>query len=298
MSKKNIICFGEVLWDMLPSGKKPGGAPMNVAYHVQQLGNSSRMISRIGNDDLGRELIEFLNKKGIDTNWVQQDDNLPTSTVEVSLDKDGTPTYEIVENVAWDNIQILPGLLNEATETNAVIFGSLACRTAQSQHTLIELLKIATLRIFDINLRPPFYSKSLLEQLLIYADIVKVNEEELEIVAKWIGDFPNEIEKISAVKDRYNLDVIIVTRGKTGAICIDNNEVFIHPIFPVIVADTVGSGDAFLAGFVHQFLKGKSTDECLELASAMGAFVATKSGATPTLDIKELKKIRNGVANV
>ena len=294
MSNTNIICYGEVLWDMLPSGKKPGGAPMNVAFHVQQLGTSSRMISRVGKDTLGNALIDFLNKKGIDTQLVQQDDTLPTSTVEVTLDENGTPTYEIIENVAWDNIQILHDLLNEVTETDAVIFGSLACRTARSRQTLFELLEKVTLRIFDINLRPPFYSKALLERLLNYADIVKVNEEELDIVAEWIGNFDDEIEKIKAVKNKYNIDVIIVTKGQAGVICIDNNEVFTHPIFPIIVVDTVGSGDAFLAGFVHQFLKGATTDKCLELASMMGAYVATKSGATPTLDLRELEELQYG----
>ena len=291
ISKTSIICYGEVLWDMLPSGRKPGGAPMNVAFHVQQLGTSSQMISRVGNDNLGQELMTFFDEKGIDTKLVQQDNDFPTSTVEVTLDRNGTPTYEIVENVAWDNIQISQGLLNEVTETDAIIFGSLACRTPQSQQTLFELLEAVTLRIFDINLRPPFYSKGLLEQLLYYADIVKVNEEELEIVAEYIGSFDDEIEKITAVKDKYNIDIIIVTKGTAGVICIDNNEVLIHPIFPVKVKDTVGSGDAFLAGFVHQFLREENTEACLELASAMGAIVSTKAGATPTINKNEIKEI-------
>lgn len=294
MSKTNIICYGEVLWDMLPSGKKPGGAPMNVAFHVQQLGTLSRVISRIGNDALGRELMNFLNSKGVDTKLVQQDDDLPTSTVEVILDKNGTPTYKIVENVAWDNIQISQELISEVTETDAVIFGSLACRTAQSQQTLFELLEAVTLRIFDINLRPPFYSKVVLERLLSYADIVKMNEEELDIVANWIDDFDTEIEKIKEVKDKYDIDVIIVTKGKEGVICIDNNKIFTHPIFPIMVKDTVGSGDAFLAGFVHQFLRGKNTEECLELASVMGAIVSTKVGATPTITKNEIEEVIYG----
>ena len=294
MSKANIICYGEVLWDMLPSGKKPGGAPMNVAFHVQQLGTPSRMISRIGNDDLGSELIQFLNEKGIDTQLVQQDEALPTSTVEVTLDAKGTPSYEIIENVAWDNIQLTQKLQNEITETDAVIFGSLACRTAQSQQTLFDLLEATTLRIFDINLRPPFYSKALLERLLNYADIVKVNEEELDIVAEWLGSFDNEMDKIEAIKNEYNIDVIIITKGKDGVICIDNNEVFTHPIYPVDVADTVGSGDAFLAGFVHYFLKGELTPNCLKLASIMGALVASKSGATPTIKTEEIEELMYG----
>lgn len=293
MSKRKIICYGEVLWDILPSGKTPGGAPMNVAFHLQQLGSSSRVISRVGNDTLGNELIQFLNKKGIDTKMIQLDTSLPTGTVNVKLDKDGTPAYKIVEDVAWDNIQISQEWFNKVKETDAVIFGSLACRTAQSQLSLFKLLEVVTLRIFDINLRPPFYSKTLLEKLLHQADIVKMNEEELEIVVKWIGDFDDEIKKIKAVKEKYHIDIILVTKGKAGVICMDNDTVFRHPIFPIVVADTVGSGDAFLAGFVHQFLQGKGTEECLELASAMGAFVATKSGATPILNIEELKKIQH-----
>ena len=292
----NIICYGEVLWDMLPSGKKPGGAPMNVAFHVQQLGTSSRLISRVGNDDLGSELIQFLYKKGIDTQLVQQDNALPTSTVEVTLDRNGTPTYEIFENVAWDNIQLMPKLLNKITESDAVIFGSLACRTLRSRQSLFELLEESNLRIFDINLRPPFYSKTLLERLLNYANIVKVNEEELDIAADWLGgdEFEGEMDKIKAIKNQYNIDIIIITKGKDGVICIDNNEVFTHPIYCVDVADTVGSGDAFLAGFVHAFLNGKSTPNCLELASIMGALVASKMGATPTIRMEEVEKLMYG----
>lgn len=274
--------------------KKTGGAPMNVAFHVQQLGTSSRMISRVGNDNLGQELMTFLDEKGIDTKLVQQDNDFPTSTVEVTLDRTGTPTYEIDENVAWDNIQILQGLLNEVTKTDALIFGSLACRTLQSQQTLFKLLEAVSLRIFDINLRPPFYSKELLERLLYYVDILKVNEEELEILAGWIGNFDDEIEKITAVKDEYNIDVIIVTKRTAEVICIDNNEIFIHPIFPIKVRDTFGSGNAFLAGFLHQFLRGKNTEACLELASVMGAIVSTKVGATPTINKNEIKEIIYG----
>ena len=242
---------------------------------------------------MGSELIQFLNEKGIDTQLVQQDDALPTSTVEVTLDRNGTPTYEIVENVAWDNIRLMPKLLNKITEIDAVIFGSLACRTVRSRQSLFELLEATTLRIFDINLRPPFYSKTLLERLLNYADIVKVNEEELDIAADWLGGnkFEDEMDKIEAIKNHYNIDIIIITKGKDGVICIYNNELFTHPIYPVDVVDTVGSGDAFLAGFVHAFLNGKSTPNCLELASIMGALVASKTGATPTIRMEEVEKL-------
>ena len=297
MSKANIICYGEILWDMLPEdfgGKQPGGAPMNVAFHVQQLGTSSRMISRIGNDDLGKELLQFLKDKGIDTQLMQHDEILNTSTVEVELDANGTPSYEIIENVAWDNIHTSKELLDEVKANDAVVFGSLACRGERSRDTLFKLLEVATLRIFDINLRPPFYSKHLLERLLNYADIVKVNEEELAIVAAWVGIFKDTISTIQAVKDKYKIDVIIVTKGRDGVICIDNNQIFTHPIFPIEVSDTVGSGDAFLAGFIHHFLNGEPTLNCLKLASIMGAYVATKSGATPTLILEELEEIQKG----
>ncbi len=290
-SKKNILSYGEVIWDRLPSEKKPGGAPMNVAFHVQQLGTSSRIISRIGNDAQGQELMTFFHKKNMNTSLLQQDNDLPTGSVEVTLDINGTPRYEIMKNVAWDNIQLTPRLKEEAIKTDALIFGSLACRTSQSQQTLFELLDTVKLRIFDINLRPPFYSKELLEQLLHYADIAKVNEEELEIVAEWIGNFENEIKNITAVKNRYNINLIIVTKGTAGVTCIANNGLFNYPIYPIKVKDTVGSGDAFLAGFIHQYLNGENIKSCLELAVAMGAIVSSKVGATPTIYKSDLEEI-------
>lgn len=295
MSKPNIICFGEVLWDMLPQefgGKKPGGAPMNVAFHVQQLGSSTKMISSIGKDTLGDELLQFIENEGINTQLIQRTNDFPTSTVQVTLDEKGSPSYEIVENVAWDDIHISNEILSEVTETDAIVFGSLACRNQQSRNTLFKLLEVVNLRIFDVNLRPPFYSKSLLEKLLSYADIVKMNEEEMNIIAAWNDVVSDEISMIRFIKNHYKIDIIIVTKGSDGVVCMENNAIISHQGFPITVKDTVGSGDAFLAGFIHQFLKGENTANCLELASAMGAIVSTKTGATPKVSTEELEQIK------
>jgi fructokinase len=295
MSKPNIICFGEVLWDMLPpefGGKKPGGAPMNVAFHVQQLGSSTKMISSIGKDALGEELLQFIDNEGINSQLIQRTNDFPTSTVQVTLDEKGSPSYEIVENVAWDNIQLSNEILNEVTETDAVVFGSLACRNDRSRNTLFELLEVVNLRIFDVNLRPPFYSKSLLEKLLNYADIVKMNEAEMNIIAAWNHAIADELSMMTFIKNHYNIDIIIVTKGSNGVICMENDTIISHQGFPIKVKDTIGSGDAFLAGFIHQFLKGENTASCLELASAMGAIISTKTGATPKVTTTELEQIK------
>jgi len=175
-----IVCFGEVLWDFLPSGKVAGGAPMNVACHATQLGISTQMVSKIGRDELGEILIEFLNKKGVDTKLVQIDDTFSTGTVNVSLDANDSPVYEIVTPVAWDYINV--DLLNKSAVKNAdaFVFGSLSARNETSRNTLLELLDLARLKVFDVNLRSPFYNETLIMQLLNLADIVKMNDEELE----------------------------------------------------------------------------------------------------------------------
>lgn len=291
MLKKNIVCFGEVLWDLLPSGKIAGGAPMNVAVHANQLGMNASMISAVGNDELGEGITSFLLSRGLSVENIQKNE-YQTGIVEVTLDAKGSPSYEIVESVAWDFIRLTELAKNTIQTADALVFGSLALRNEVSKQTLLQLQVDAKLKILDLNLRKPFFTSELADELLQVADIVKVNDEELELICGWYGQTGDEIQNASFLKERYQLKGIIVTRGANGAFFIDkNNEVFEHQGFKVTVNDTIGSGDSFLASFITKWLNGETPAEALKYACAVGAFVATQKGATPHISQEDILKI-------
>ncbi len=283
MKQPSIICFGEVLWDMLPSGKVAGGAPMNVAHHARQLGAQSTMISSVGQDSLGDDLIDFLGEKKIGIALVQRSETLPTSVVKVHLDEKGSASYEIVEGVAWDDIQITEPMKTAVQQADILVFGSLVTRGERSKACLEELLQRARLRVFDVNLREPFFSSASISALLEQADIVKTNDDELELLAEWFDQSPDMPSMTQYLIDRFGLQKVIVTRGSKGAACRDQAGWHEHPGYPVTVKDTVGSGDSFLAGFLTSMLFGKSTLDCLDFGCAVGALVATHSGGTPEI---------------
>lgn len=289
MPKPAIVCFGEVLWDLLPSGKVAGGAPMNVAFHVNQFGMQSKMISSVGDDDLGKELKRFLEGKGVSTEFIQTDNTFPTGVVNVTLDAGGSPSYEIVSPVAWDNIHLDARVKDAVKAADALAFGSLACRTERNKQTLFEYLEVAKARVFDVNLRTPFYSQPLIESLLAKADIVKMNDEELVLIAGWSGADGDERAQMEFLRNKFGLDLLILTRGKDGAACLDGKGFYEHPGFPVTVKDTIGSGDSFLAAFLSKYLVGENTRECLLFAGAVGAMVATRAGGTPELRPEEIQ---------
>ena len=288
-----IVCFGEVLWDFLPSGKVAGGAPMNVAYHATQLGIYAQMISRIGRDELGESLVDFLNKKGVDTKLVQADDTFSTGTVNVALDANDSPVYEIAAPVAWDYIHV--DLMNKSAVKNAdaFVFGSLSTRNEISRNALLELLNLARLKVFDVNLRSPYYNKSLIMQLLNLADIVKMNDEELEIIGKWMGIKETEVNTAIEIKKQFNWEQLIVTRGAKGAWLFNENGMIRSSGITIQVKDTIGSGDSFLAAFLTKFLQKASPEKCLEFASITGAYVATQKGGTPVLSEKQIIEFIN-----
>ena len=291
MSHPTIICFGEVLWDLLPSGRIAGGAPMNVAFHANQLGLNAKMISKVGNDGLGRELKQFLQNIGVSIKLVQTDNTFPTGTVNVTLSPGGSPSYEIVSPVAWDYIHPDDKAKDYIKNADAFVFGSLACRTERNKNTLLEYLALAPIRVFDVNLRTPFYSQSLLGELLAKADIVKMNDEELDLIAGWQGVAGDEKSQLNFIKNKFKPDAVILTKGKDGAVCLDDSGYFEQPGFPINVQDTIGSGDSFLAAFLSRYLKGEDTRQCLAFAGAVGALVATKQGGTPTISLPEIQKI-------
>lgn len=291
MSKKNIVCFGEVLWDLLPTGKIAGGAPMNVAVHANQLGLDATMISAVGDDELGEGITSFLSSRGLSVSTIQKND-YQTGIVEVTLDAKGSPSYEIIQPVAWDFIRLTENAKKAVQEADALVFGSLALRNEVSKITLFALQAEAKLKVLDINLRKPFYTPELADELFKVADVVKVNDEELEMICAWYGQMGDEIANAKFLKERYQLKGIIVTRGGNGAFFLDeNNEFAEHQGFKVTVNDTIGSGDSFLASFITKWLNGETPAEALKFACAVGAFVATQKGATPVISENDILKV-------
>lgn len=287
---KNIVCFGEVLWDLLPSGKIAGGAPMNVAVHANQLGLNAEMISAVGNDELGKGIMSFLLSRGLSVENIQKNEH-KTGFVEVTLDEKGSPSYKIIEPVAWDFIRLTELAKSTVQAADVLVFGSLSLRNEISKKTLLQLQTDAKLKILDINLRKPFFTSELTDELLRVADIVKVNDDELEMICNWYGQTGFETQNASFLKERYQLKGIIVTRGANGAFFIDeNNVVFEHQGFKVSVNDTIGSGDSFLAAFITKWLNGEMPAEALKYACAVGAFVATQKGATPLISEEDILK--------
>lgn len=286
MNNLQAICFGEILWDLLPSGKIAGGAPMNVAFHLNQLGVAVGMISRIGTDDLGKEIFDFLQSKKVPTMLVQHDCVNPTGIVNVELDEKGHPKYEIVQDVAWDFIESEKNAQEAVQNADMLVFGSLVARAEKSQKSLLNLIEKARFRVFDVNLRQPFFSQKLLFELLPKANLVKMNDTELDIIADWHGcTTGGQQDKMTTLKNALGLDLLVVTLGENGAISLGAMGFVSHPGVKVQVMDTIGSGDAFLAGYLSKFLQKKSPAECLEFGCQIGAFVATQRGGTPILNV-------------
>lgn len=283
MSKVKISCFGEILWDIFPKKKIVGGAPLNVACHLQNLGILTSLISQVGDDELGVKLLGFLYDRGVITDFIETSKAFPTGTVDVSFDDKGSPQYEITAPAAWDYISMNNKKLDAVNEVDALVFGSLACRSERSKESLLTLAKAATFKVFDVNLRSPFYTKETIETLLSLADLVKLSDEELSIIAAWyLADFDDQ-SALRFLKERFELETIVLTKGKQGAICLNGNKVYSQTSFPVQLMDTVGSGDAFLAAFLSKIFERKTLSSCLEFACAMGALVASQQGGTPII---------------
>jgi fructokinase len=292
-TQHNVVCFGEILWDILPDKSLPGGAPMNVAYHLKKLGNNPAMITKIGIDDLGKELIKVLSEKGINTGQFQMDYDHPTGVVYAQPNEHNEVTYDIVQPVAWDFIQWEDEFATLLKESEFFVFGSLTSRSEVSRKTLYQLLEIAKYRVLDINLRPPHFSRAHVEYLLRKADVLKMNLAELELITGWFNEFKTTEERMLLLQDQFNIDTIIVTMGGEGAMLIDKGLVCRHPGYKVQVTDTIGSGDAFLAGFLHKRLHGATAQQALSFACSTGALVATYSGACPDYDTEEITALMN-----
>lgn len=266
---------------MLPSGKMPGGAPMNVAIHLTYHQFAPVIVSRVGNDDLGKELLDFLREKNVSTRYIQTGQTHLTGVVKANISNKTEVTYKIVEPVAWDYVQFDDAVADLVKQSDVFIYGSLAARSPATRETLLRYLPLAKLRVFDVNLRPPHYTPEQVEILLQFADIVKMNHQELAEIAGWYHLNGDEQQQMAQVKSRFGLQLVIVTRGENGAAVLIEQEYLEHAGFTVEVADTIGSGDAFLATFLSNYLQQKPIPEALQKACAVGAFVATRAGATP-----------------
>ena len=285
--KQSVIGIGEALFDVLPEGKKLGGAPANFAYHVSQFGIESCAVSAMGDDELGKELVSELNDHQL--NYQIETVDYPTGTVQVSLDANGIPAYEIKEGVAWDNIPFTPALAEKAKNCTAVCFGSLAQRSEVSRNTIHRFLDTmpdekGRYKVFDINLRQGFFNKEIITESIKRCNILKINDEELITISRLFGypgiDLQN---KCWLLLGKYNLKMLILTCGVNGSYVFTPGEVSFIDTPKVEVADTVGAGDSFTGAFVASILKGKNVREAHELAVKVSAYVCTQNGAMPVL---------------
>ena len=281
MENTIVVGMGEALWDVLPEGKKIGGAPANFAYHVSQFGLNSRVVSAVGDDKLGMEILDNFREKKL--NAMVEIVPYPTGTVQVELDAEGVPCYDIKEGVAWDNIPYTPALEDLAKHTKAVCFGSLAQRSVVSRDTINRFIDAMpaedTLKIFDINLRQGFYTKEILCNSFSKCNILKINDEELVTVSRMFGYPGIDLQdKCWILLAKYNLKMLILTCGVNGSyVFTPGNVSFVE------VADTVGAGDSFTAAFVSSILSGLSIGEAHKLAVETSAYVCTQNGAMPVL---------------
>lgn len=281
MSSSQVLCVGEVLWDALPAGLFLGGAPFNVACHLRAAGLPTAMVSRVGRDLLGDEARLRLARYGVGTDLIQVDPSLPTGFVRVSVDDAGDAEYEIVEPAAWDAIAPSDVLLRRAAEARALVFGSLAQRGEVTRSTIERLLETDALKAFDVNLRPPYDDREIVRRSLARADVVKMNDLEMERLADWF-DLPRDPRELAAaLAEAFACDTVCITRGSAGAALWRDGRWIEHPGFEVEVRDTVGAGDAFLAVLLAGLLNGAEDRALLQHANLIGAYVVTQLGAVP-----------------
>lgn len=282
---KRIVGFGEALWDVFPEGRKIGGAPANFAYHVAQWGLDSCAVSAIGNDELGDDIVRKFDENGL--NYRLERVDFPTGTVQVTLDENKVPSYNIMEGVAWDNIPMTPELEALARDCRAVCFGSLAQRSAVSRATInafIDMMPEDSLKIFDINLRQHYYTEEIICDSMKKADILKINDEEILVVAQLLDVTENSEREICKVLlDKFDLRMVILTCGDRGSYVLTRDESSWVDTPKVSVVSTVGAGDSFTGTFIASILLGKTLRQAHEAAVKVSAYVCTCQGAMPAI---------------
>jgi fructokinase len=293
-NQKSIACFGEVLFDVFPSHKKIGGAPLNVALRLASLGINATIISKIGNDSIGKELTDFIEKNDVSTTTIQLDETYNTGEVIVKLDENGSASYTINYPVAWDKITYSSELENTVKNADALVFGSLVCRDAVSFQTLSQLLSHAKYKIFDVNLRAPFYTKELLLTLMKQSDFLKFNDDELFEISAFLNSPYHSLEQnIVFIAEQTKTNQICVTKGSHGAVLYYDDKFYYNSGYKIDVVDTVGSGDSFLAGLLSQLMIGNYPQNAIDFACALGALVAKNEGANPIISTLEINNFMN-----
>lgn len=292
--KKYVVGLGEVLWDVLPKGKKLGGAPANFAYHAGQFGLDTMAVSALGEDKLADETIQQIEDKHL--SYALPRVPYPTGTVQVELDNEGIPTYNIKENVAWDNIPFTEDIRSIAENCRAVCWGSLAQRNIVSRTSIYKFLEATPddcLKIFDINLRQNFYTKEVIQESVKRCNILKINDEELVLIGRLFGYPGLDIEnKCWLILGKYDLDMLVLTCGVNGSYVFSAGNMSYQETPKVTVADTVGAGDSFTGTFCAAILKGKSVEEAHKLAVEVSAYVCTQNGAMPQLPSEFTEKLK------
>ena len=287
------LCYGEILWDVLPDGSQPGGAPLNVAYHLNKMGLPTSVISKVGNDRNGERLVSLMDTWGINLQFLQVDSVYPTSEVLAKMNGNEA-TYEIVFPVAWDFITKNSKIQSSINSSTYLVYGSLASRNDTSRNTLFKLLETDAIKVFDINLRPPFMERDLLKILLEKADIVKLNQAELELVQIiFSGPLSTEASQVRFIQERFNVGEVVITKGESGASYYTSKKGYHLWGSEVKVADTIGSGDSFLAAFIANHYLKAQPEIILKNAIAMGAFIATKKGGCPDYKIQEYESFKS-----
>lgn len=288
-----VLAIGEVLWDLFPSERHLGGAPFNFCYHCHGLGAKAAMVSRVGNDPLGLEILEQARNSGIATGLVQTDSEHRTGAVDVTLDGAGNPSYRILEGVAWDFIEAHEQVLTAAREADVICFGSLAQRSPISRNAIQRVVSAASpsaLRVFDINLRQRYYSEQIVRESLAMCSVLKLNNDELAVLQQMLDLPTQDSEAAAALMTRFALDVVAVTMGEDGARAWSRADAAEARGVRVKVRDTVGSGDAFTAAFTLELASGSNLSRALAMANAAGAYVASQHGATPAMSWELLEQ--------
>jgi fructokinase len=296
MSKK-ILSFGEVLWDLLPSDTVLGGAPLNFAYRADSLGDVGLMVSRLGRDELGTQAFEKMVELGLDTTYMQWDKQYPTGTVQVSFDRQNNPDYVIIPHVAYDHIELTEALIEIAAQVDCLCFGTLAQRSGQSRRTLSQLIDASnrSLKLLDINLRKDCHRPQTIEFSLDKADILKLNEDEAHQLGRMLGiPYDGLTDICQAILERKSLGHCVVTLAAKGALAVSaSGEAVYVPGYEIDLVDSLGSGDAFSAGFIHEILHGNSLREACEFGNVLGALVATQQAATVPITQEQIEQFRS-----
>lgn len=302
---KKIAAFGELLWDLLPTGKVLGGAPANFIYRINSFGDQGTLLSKVGNDKAGKEAREALRKLGLSDADIQTDYELSTGSVIVKIDEQGTPDFNIITDVAYDHIEINQEMIDAFSQADCVCFGTLVQRYGISKNTLRELIHQSTdvVKFLDVNLRKKCYTAATVEDSLKMANILKTNDEELLITKELLGLKGESLKDLAReTLETFNLEIILCTLGSFGAFCLAQDGIFHYdPGYQINLGDTVGAGDAFSAGFIHCYMNGIEIEEAVRFGNAAGALVATTTGATSPvskeqiLDFMTIPNVRNNV---